>query len=378
METKPFTYLDRNEHISTNKYVFISYSHRDSDIVYPLLHRFYESGLNYWYDKEMRSGESWFEMARKQIENDDCVGAIFFLSTNCLIGSDSVIKEIELISKKNMKVIPIIICSGSYYCLVRDAFCKLKDAPHKQLNNDLSFDLVSKFLDFFKEEKIFKSVEDINLVEDVLEELKKDKVDVISSDNSTLEKLVSLNKISSIDGHFKISLSKMPDEISNNVFCLVKKGLFTFKNLYYYKVENGDIYNLKPINWTLLDIVDDQVLFISEDIFDVVKYFDVIDMGNYISKLIESFIYDYNAHVSIPSFEDIVRSGDELANGVLSGLAKKDRVNINFAHLLWCVDKDNNLHCINNKGEEIKTPLVSTRASLRFQLKLPLNELLNK
>lgn len=113
----PQCYLDRGS--GTNrKYVFISYSHANKQRVYEILRRLYGGGLNYWYDTELAVGDVWDERVEKWLRNDDCVGALLFVSGNAL-QSDAILEEISIINDirdKNSSffVAPVLIGFNSY------------------------------------------------------------------------------------------------------------------------------------------------------------------------------------------------------------------------------------------------------------------------
>ncbi len=78
-ENLPLTYLDKNNS-ENEKYVFISYCHRDSEWVYPILRELYSLGLNYWYDSRLDKGDLWDEVVEIRIRDEHCVGSIVFSS----------------------------------------------------------------------------------------------------------------------------------------------------------------------------------------------------------------------------------------------------------------------------------------------------------
>jgi len=95
------TYLQRDTaDKEKDRYVFISYSHADSDnFVFPILRRFHAAGVNYWYDAIVRPGEEWDKVVLEIIQDEKCVGAVFFLSPK-LINSEAVSKEVKAIQEK--------------------------------------------------------------------------------------------------------------------------------------------------------------------------------------------------------------------------------------------------------------------------------------
>ena len=87
-------------------YIFISYSHDDSDLVYPELERFYNDGYNIWYDEGITSGERWREVVERALINSSLV--VFFISRNA-VESINVRNEVFMALDWNISVIPIFL-----------------------------------------------------------------------------------------------------------------------------------------------------------------------------------------------------------------------------------------------------------------------------
>lgn len=62
--------------------IFISYSHRDSDRVHPLIERMISDGFEVWYDEGIDPGTEWDENIAMHLKQ--CSGIIAFLSDNYL------------------------------------------------------------------------------------------------------------------------------------------------------------------------------------------------------------------------------------------------------------------------------------------------------
>lgn len=376
MNEKPLTYLDRNKDICSNKYFFVSYSHKDSETVYEVLNKFFEAGLNYWYDVEMRTGKDWLVIARNHIDDENCVGVIFFLSINCLIDSKAVAEEIAYVKDKNMTFIPILLQSDSYYSLVRDAFVELINCSHKELNSKMPFDSIETFLKFFDENKIFKHINNTNLVDEVISELRKDKIDAISTNDTNIEKLEKSKFISKDGNALQLKLSMMPKEKlpPYTVICPIKdNGLFkefSDDEEFYYK-KDKDIYNLQPIVWDFLDVFEGKAYFISKYVFEVKRMVEAKALEEKISKLILSFIPNFNAEVCLPNLDDMMRIGRPITRGIIKGFAEEDKNNTNFETSMWCRNGED-FCCLNNKNEVA----LRDRASIRFEIKIELNKLL--
>lgn len=80
---------------SDKKYIFISYSHEDSDVVYQDLKNIADNGGRIWYDRAMHVGQNWVERARVRITDKNCAAVLFYVSPNS-VRSDAFLRELEL------------------------------------------------------------------------------------------------------------------------------------------------------------------------------------------------------------------------------------------------------------------------------------------
>lgn len=108
----PKTYYDSESRQNSN-FFFISYSHRDQNLVFDALNQLYDMGVNYWYDVNLNPGDIWDDRVKKEIENSHCRGAILFLSENSLL-SNAVQEEIKFMNdlmneRKDFRLIPVIM-----------------------------------------------------------------------------------------------------------------------------------------------------------------------------------------------------------------------------------------------------------------------------
>ena len=88
-------------------FIFVSYSHIDSDRVMADIRELQKRDVNIWYDEGLALGLTWNEDdVREHIEKDTCVGVVFYVSGNFL-SSPSVWQEAEMV--KN---------AGKNYCVV--------------------------------------------------------------------------------------------------------------------------------------------------------------------------------------------------------------------------------------------------------------------
>lgn len=116
MKKQPPDYRDRMGR-SNPRYFFISYSHKDEDIVYKVLEDLFSFGINYLYDRELTAGDVWNEEVKAMITSDDCAGCIFFISENFLkvdANADATLQEVKIANQKrehdpSFKNIPVRI-----------------------------------------------------------------------------------------------------------------------------------------------------------------------------------------------------------------------------------------------------------------------------
>ena len=66
----------------TEPYLFVSYSHRDSEKVYPILDAFYDKKYRIWYDESCENGNDFRDELRQRIEKAEAV--LLFVSENSM------------------------------------------------------------------------------------------------------------------------------------------------------------------------------------------------------------------------------------------------------------------------------------------------------
>lgn len=62
------------------KYIFISYAHKDSEDIFPIIRYLQDEGINIWYDDAIEAGSEWPEYIAQRIINSDRM--ICFISDN--------------------------------------------------------------------------------------------------------------------------------------------------------------------------------------------------------------------------------------------------------------------------------------------------------
>ena len=70
----------------SEKYIFISYAHRDGKLVHSILERLQSEGYRFWFDEGIDPGNEWDETIATYINN--CDYFIAFISENYLASNN--------------------------------------------------------------------------------------------------------------------------------------------------------------------------------------------------------------------------------------------------------------------------------------------------
>jgi hypothetical protein len=88
------------------KYIFVSYAHKDSEIVFPALEKLNNNGIRLWYDEGLQAGEDWFDFMKDKITQS--AGFLVFLSEKS-VASPHANEEIEFAHNIKKKVVGVQI-----------------------------------------------------------------------------------------------------------------------------------------------------------------------------------------------------------------------------------------------------------------------------
>ena len=89
-----------------DSFIFVSYAHADSNIVYPEIKRFYDQGYNIWYDEGIAPGNEWLSDILEHLKACDLY--VIFVTQNS-IDSVNVKKEFKYAIKKGKDILPIYL-----------------------------------------------------------------------------------------------------------------------------------------------------------------------------------------------------------------------------------------------------------------------------
>jgi TolB-like protein/DNA-binding winged helix-turn-helix (wHTH) protein/Tfp pilus assembly protein PilF len=87
-------------------YVFICYSHKDSNLVFPEIHWLQDQGVDIWYDEGISAGKNW----RAEI-GDSLLGAshVLYYISQAALDSDHCNREINLALDEGKEILPIYL-----------------------------------------------------------------------------------------------------------------------------------------------------------------------------------------------------------------------------------------------------------------------------
>lgn len=88
------------------KYIFISYSHKDTDRVMPIISRLMNEGFRVWYDDGISPGTEWPEVIAQHL--NDCELFVSFLS-NSYMDSVNCKREIDFAVRKRKKFLAVFL-----------------------------------------------------------------------------------------------------------------------------------------------------------------------------------------------------------------------------------------------------------------------------
>ena len=270
----PKSYLDR---VTTDKnktpFLFISYSHADNEVVDSILEQLYEKGVNYWYDKELHAGKKWNEEVLEVLNDDKCIGVLFFCSKK-FFTSGPCHQEINATKNKilkNNKVQYIPICVESV------GVNKMIEAV--QTEEQFVVDNLSNII--LDDGMFHKDVTYIpyneNTIEKAYHEIKRLLPDSIDNQEMHINRLVASKKIYLSNGNYCYNRCGIyPQNISSNLMQMpTDNDVLDFEDNRYRGVKKtGEFFLYEPISYFILNIIDDKVITIPQKILDIIKVND--------------------------------------------------------------------------------------------------------
>ena len=128
--------------MSNKPYVFISYAHKDTDLVLPCINQMKKNGINIWYDEGIQAGSEWPEYIAQQVVS--CTKFVLFIS-KAYLESQNCKRELNFAISRKKDILSVFMEDvelspgmemqlGTYQAVFRnryatsaefqDAFCK--------------------------------------------------------------------------------------------------------------------------------------------------------------------------------------------------------------------------------------------------------------
>lgn len=255
----PKSVLDKRTNPRTQNFIFISYSHKDSEMVYNDLNKLYDRQLNYWYDKELSGGDKWDEKVKDIILSDACKGAILYISKPYLI-SEACESEIETLYQKQkdnpcFKITLVSLYKKSMLELIRDVFVDMKDYDSKELFNAFPYQRLRNIVDNISDKIIYyqpSSQNDNIYIDNICADYKKEEIDVFSDDETLLSKIKEKMKIVNVDNQMIVDLGYYPQFITDDNY-FFNNGIHVVKDKKYY-TKNSNTFIFENLTWYILQI----------------------------------------------------------------------------------------------------------------------------
>lgn len=247
-----------------DKYLFISYSHKDTSEVYQILEQLYERGINYWYDAELEAGKKWNEQAEKALKDDLCAGVLFFVSQS-FFESEACNKEINFVEQKikedaSFKYFPVCVSNiGVSTILDKNNF---EPQYHAMIDRHLQ--------NLFHKDVIYlKNTETI--IDDIYKELFKQLNCVINNQEMSLKRLLDQKKIRYINNEYIFNFGTYPQNALGNIkMSPTDDDVYDFEEIRYRGLKNTyEFYRYTPIEFKIININDEIIEAMPSNCLDI-------------------------------------------------------------------------------------------------------------
>lgn len=128
------------------EFIFVSYAHKDADIVFPEISIFQNMGYNVWYDEGIGAGNEWLKDIVAHLKK--CKIFIVFVTNNSM-ASINVQKEIKYSVKHNKNMIPIYLENYDDIEMEDDIDFELSVVPDIDKTKITQEDYLSKAVELF-------------------------------------------------------------------------------------------------------------------------------------------------------------------------------------------------------------------------------------
>ncbi|MCH5147877.1 MAG: toll/interleukin-1 receptor domain-containing protein [Clostridiales bacterium] len=343
----PKTYLERDGK-KNQKYFFISYSHGDKEIVYHVLSELYEKGGNFWYDIELSPGDCWDEKVAEHIRNENCVGAIFFISIKNTSTSAAMYEEVEIVNelsrKRKFTSIPVYI---DYF--KDDVLKQLQLAliSNNSVENELNMKMAAAYTNLFSSRKIYVLCSEVKYAADQLyESCIRCEATEFNPLNIKEENFQFLSNVSKVDSSH-----------------ILKDGIYP-------QTEDG-----LPVEWKLVYKESENLYFVSKYCLDFVPKGDKRCENSLANQFSGKPYIEKVGLIKRSLIEKVlaIKNGEQLL-GYNVPTDYADSMREQQLKLFWVENDDETLSLFNMQNKEIKSKLPFSDINAGVRLMLIIND----
>lgn len=151
------TKLPLPAYMGDDSYIFISYSHNDSQLVFPEIERFHNKGYNIWYDEGIAPGNEWLDEIANALLNSSLL--IAFITQNS-VANRNVQKEINWALKNDIPVLKICLEEAELPLKLEFELSNVQSILKYNLSDECyMFKCISAFKDFGIESNMNDEIE---------------------------------------------------------------------------------------------------------------------------------------------------------------------------------------------------------------------------
>jgi hypothetical protein len=195
-------------------YLFISYSHRDTNTVYKILDRLDKEAFRFWYDDKMEVGKDFNEELKVMIEG--CGAFVLFVSKESM-QSEYVGMEIITAYKNSKRIYPIYLEEKVIPPVLKEVFKKLQHVK------GYSVDKNEEYIDNLIECLPIETMHSLDVEDDVLKKCKDGREEINLRDKHDNIKIIASSAFKHCEKLEMITFSEKIEVIESEAFRGCKK-----------------------------------------------------------------------------------------------------------------------------------------------------------
>ena len=299
MAKSSYNFMDESQ-ILKGKFIFVSYSHHEKEIVERDVALLQKEGVRIWFDDNMEPSDDWREVASDKIEHPNCVGVLFYNSEYAFASS-----ACELERQKTWERMKSEPDFKYWFTNVTNEDTNMYIGRAYQIAKDMA--LLSKavgesFNIYFNSNILYIKPEDlISYIVDVAK-----KTGAVDNEDLIIKNLKETGRIEEQRDLIKIGIF-INDKYSVPAPHKEQLERFVYNNQELISI-NDVVYTTKPLYWELLYVKDDMAVLICNRVIAKVKGGD--ELTHYLHETLKIAFneVEFNAIVNPPrllNFKDI-------------------------------------------------------------------------